>query len=204
MYHPAEGIEINLRGRQPEGIVAPGVEFESLAADIVAALRAATDPGTGEPIVAEVYRKEEIYHGPYLDIAPDIVLVLGPGHKAGIESATDITTPVAFGDLPRDLSGVHTMDGIFIAHGPGIRRGATLNGGQIVDLAPTILHLAGQLVPANMDGRVLTEILEPEYVAGRPIRYTDEDLAQVSGGALVSDEDEAQMRDKLRGLGYID
>jgi predicted AlkP superfamily phosphohydrolase/phosphomutase len=38
MYHPAEGIEINLKGRQPQGVVEPGAEFESLVTDIVAAL----------------------------------------------------------------------------------------------------------------------------------------------------------------------
>lgn len=203
MYHPAEGIEINLKGRQPQGVVEPGAEFESLVTDIVAALREAVDPETGQPFVAEVCRKEEIYHGPYRDIAPDIVLVFGAGHKAGIESAGAATGAVALGELPRELSGVHTMDGIFIARGPGIRRGATLTAGQIVDLAPTILHLAGQAVPAAMDGRVLTDIFEPEYAATHPVQYAKVAL-DVSEDVAVSDEDDAVMRDKLRGLGYVD
>jgi predicted AlkP superfamily phosphohydrolase/phosphomutase len=204
MYHPAEGIEINLKGRQPQGIVTPGTEFESLVTDIIAALREAIDPETGEPIAAEVYRKEEIYAGPYLEIAPDIVLVLGPGHKAGIESGGPFTTGVAWGELPRDQSGVHTMDGIFIARGPGIRRGATIADGRIVDLAPTILHLSGQPVPTAMDGCVLDKILEHEYATTHPIRYTDGPGHHLSEDAAVSDEDDAEMRDKLRGLGYID
>jgi predicted AlkP superfamily phosphohydrolase/phosphomutase len=204
MYHPVEGIEINLKGRQPQGIVMPGAEFESLTSDIITALREATDPETGEPITAEVYRREEIYSGPYLDIAPDIVVVLGPGHKAGIGSAGSPTEVVALGELARDLSGVHTMDGVFIASGPGIRRGAVLTGSQIIDLAPTILHLLGQPVPSAMDGRVLTEIFEPEYAAAHPVCYTDEASHWALEDVMVSDADDAAMRDKLRGLGYIE
>ncbi|MGD8624763.1 MAG: alkaline phosphatase family protein [Anaerolineae bacterium] len=204
MYHPAEGIEINLRGRQPGGIVAPGAEFEALLAEIMAALRRATDPQTGQPIVAELYRKEELYDGPYLEIAPDLVAVLDAGHKAGIESAGPFTAPVPLGDLPRDHSGVHTMDGILIARGPGIRRGATLTGAQIGDLAPTILYLAGQPVPAGMDGRVLEALFEPEHLAAHPPVRADPTQVTIPDTGAVSDDDDAAMRDKLRGLGYID
>jgi predicted AlkP superfamily phosphohydrolase/phosphomutase len=182
----------------------PGAEFESLTRDIMAALREATDPETGESIIAEVYRREEIYDGPYLEIAPDIVAVLGPGHKAGIGSAGPPTEVVALGELARDSSGVHTMDGVFIASGPGIRQGAVLTGSQIIDLAPTILHLLGQPVPSAMDGRVLTDIFEPEYAAAHPVCYTDEASHRAFEDVVVSDADDAAMRDKLRGLGYIE
>jgi predicted AlkP superfamily phosphohydrolase/phosphomutase len=204
MYHPAEGVEINLKGRQPQGIVAPGAEFERLVSEIMEALRRATDPETGRPIVAELYRKEEIYDGPYLEIAPDLVVVLDAEHKAGLESAGPATTPVPLGDLPRDHSGVHTMDGILIAHGPGIRRGASLSGAQIGDLAPTILYLAGRPVPADMDGRVLEALFEPDYLAAHPVVRGDRAQATAPDTGAVSDEDDAAMRDKLRGLGYID
>jgi predicted AlkP superfamily phosphohydrolase/phosphomutase len=204
MYHPAEGIEINLKGRQPEGIVQPGAEFEHLVADIAATLREARDPETGWPIAVEVHRKEEIYDGPYLDIAPDLVVVLDGEHRAGIESRGTATTPVALGELPRDHSGVHTMDGIFIARGPGIRCGAAISGAQIGDLAPTLLHLAGLPVPASMDGRVLEEILEPDYLAAHPVVRSAGAAGAIEAGGGVSDEDDATMRDKLRGLGYLD
>jgi predicted AlkP superfamily phosphohydrolase/phosphomutase len=204
MYHPAEGIEINLRGRQLEGIVAPGAEFERLVAEIGEALRRATDPETGRPIAVEVYRKEEIYDGPYLEIAPDLVAVLDAEHKPGVESAGPPTAPVPLGDLPRDHSGVHTMDGILIARGPGIRRGASMTGAQIGDLAPTILYLAGEVVPAEMDGRVLEELFEPEHLALHPVVWGEQAQAITPDTGAVSDEDDAAMRDKLRGLGYID
>jgi predicted AlkP superfamily phosphohydrolase/phosphomutase len=204
MYHPAEGIEINLKGRQPEGTVTSGAEFESLVADIIAALRQATDAETGQPIVAEAYRKEEIYDGPYLDIAPDLVVVLGAEHKAGVESAGPATGPVSLEELPRDHSGVHTMDGILVARGPGLRRGAALTGARIGDLAPTFLYLAGQPVPSTMDGRVLEGLFEPEYLAARPPARRDAAAEVIQAARGVSDQDDASMRDKLRGLGYID
>jgi predicted AlkP superfamily phosphohydrolase/phosphomutase len=201
MYYPAEGIEINLAGRQPEGCVQPGAECETLTIEIMDALREVRDPNTGETIVSEVYRKEEIYRGPYLDIAPDIVFVCHSSHRAGVELRGEATALVDLASLPK-YNGVHTMDGILIAYGKGIAAQKTIDGARLMDIAPTVMHLAGLPVPEDMDGRVLGEILAKDR-AVTPIEYADTENWQTKQVELTPEE-EADMLDKLRGLGYVE
>jgi predicted AlkP superfamily phosphohydrolase/phosphomutase len=201
MYYPAEGIEINLRGRQPQGTVEPGAEYEQRVDDIVQALRDARDPETGEPIAREVYCRDEIYRGPYLDIAPDVVFVCHPSHRSDVELRGQFTGPVDL-DALRKYNGVHTMDGILFAYGEGITRGKEISGARLVDIAPSVLYLTGLPVPRDMDGRVLTEILTEER-STVPVEYVDaEDWG--SEQAHLTAEDEAAILEKLRGLGYVD
>jgi predicted AlkP superfamily phosphohydrolase/phosphomutase len=201
MYHPAEGIEINLKGRQPQGCVEPGIEYEQLVGDVMRALRDAHDPETGGAIVQEAYFKEEIYGGPHLDIAPDIVFVCHPSHCTGVELGSDFTDPVDLNSLQK-YNGVHTMDGILFAYGKGIAHGKEIIGAHLADIAPTVLHLAGLPVPKDMDGRVLTEILTEDRAA-IPIEYVEAEGGRAMQVELTPEE-EADMLEKLRGLGYVD
>ena len=67
------GININLKGREPLGIVNPGKEYENIIEEIRKELYEVKDPETGEKIVNKVFRPEEIYHGPYIKEAPDLL-----------------------------------------------------------------------------------------------------------------------------------
>jgi hypothetical protein len=85
-----------------------------------------------------------------------------------------------------------------------------LSGLKIEDVAPTVLYLMGLPIPSDMDGRMLTEIVAPACLEHRPIkkgeplgRWPSEEAA-VFGGEIVSDEDEEEIRERLRGLGYVD
>src|SRR5581483_10953398 len=71
------------------------------------------------------------------------------------------------------VGGVHDRgpDGFLIAVGDGIRPGATLEGASVVDVAPTILYLMGLPVARDMDGRVLTEILDEDFAHGHPLTF---------------------------------
>lgn len=201
MYYPAEGIEINLKGRQPQGSVDPGAEYEDLVTQIMEALRGVRDPRTDEAIIREVYRKEDIYDGPFMDIAPDIIFVCQQSHRTGVGLTCEFTTPVHLEALRKD-NGVHTMDGIFFAYGRDIRRGNEIAGARLLDIAPTVLHLAGLPVPGQMDGRVLTEILTGERAA-RPVEFVESEEWHAEQVELTLDE-ESDILDKLRGLGYVD
>lgn len=201
MYYPAEGIEINLKGRQPQGSVDPGADYEDLVREIREALRDVRDPATDERIMREVYRKEEIYNGPFLDIAPDIIFVCRQSHRTGVGLTGEFTTPVHLDALRKD-NGVHTMDGVFFACGHDILRGEVIRGARLIDIAPTVLHLAGLPVPNEMDGRVLTEILTEERAA-LPVEYVETDKWHGEQVELTPEE-ESDILDKLRGLGYVD
>jgi predicted AlkP superfamily phosphohydrolase/phosphomutase len=200
MYHPAEGIEINLRGRQPQGMVEPGEEYEALRASIIEALKGLRDPEDGRPIVKEVYRREELYRGPYLEIAPDIVFISPYKAEGGVEER--YLPPVPLGRLTKK-SGVHHLEGVFLAQGEGIKKGAKLEEAEIIDLAPTILYALGAPIPAEMDGKVLLQIFEPAYLSSRQPRYLEGKVEARMAGSRLSPQEEEEIKDKLRGLGYI-
>ncbi len=203
LQFPAEGVVINLRGRQPEGIVAPGEEYRQLQDAIIAAIKGVRDPETGGPVIEAAYRREELYPSGNLDQVPDVLFVMAP-HLGGGADLDQL-----FGQLPLSylerLNGDHTMHGITLAWGKGIQPGKQFDL-NIVDLAPTILYAMGLPVPSGMDGRVLTEIFTPEYVAAHPVQHRE-------GGALgeeesdhyqLSAEEEAEIRKALARLGYVD
>jgi predicted AlkP superfamily phosphohydrolase/phosphomutase len=203
-------IYFNLKGREPQGIVEPGAEAEALRREIVERLRALRNPDTGEPIVGQVYRPEELYAGAHLVQAPDVIFMPPedaqdqvPGFGEVDFGTNSILTP-----MRRGTSGVHRVDGVWMAWGQPIRAGTWLPEAQIVDIAPTALHLAGLAVPEDMDGQVLAAALQPEYADPATIRYgppasrIDQDDEPSQGSDVLSAEEQAIVEERLRGLGY--
>jgi predicted AlkP superfamily phosphohydrolase/phosphomutase len=200
-------IYLNLRGREPAGIVEPGEEYEAIRDRLIGELRELRDAETGCPIFDAVYRREEIYSGPCLDLAPDVVGLLDPTyHVASVDWRTapgDVVTRL--GDqllFVGGLTGQHDMEGIMIANGPGIRQGAEVEGAGIVDIAPTLLAVLDEPIPPEMDGRVLAELFAAELAAA-----TSSPSQPVGGdepnGEAYSEEEAAEIASRLRGLGYI-
>jgi len=199
-------VWINERGRDPEGIVEPGVEYDTVRAQVVDALMDARDVKTGRTVVEAVHHRSEIYSGPHVDRAPDLLvewkhdepifgLVPGSGGAA------------AFPEFPTGeftvITGEHRPDGIFIMSGPGVREGVDLERLSLLDICPTVLYGMGSAIPADVDGRAVTEAFTSDFVATRDIRMSDE----ISGTTRESDydqEDAETLRRRLRDLGYID
>lgn len=163
-------IYINLKGREPWGIVAPGQEYEEVRNEIISKLRGMADPETGGAIDIQIFKKEEVYHGQYLESAPDILYSI-----AKYPQAVSIKGKAEWSKSP--FSGWHAPEGIFFAWGPDIKQsGQRLPGLKIYDIAPTILHMFGLPVPRDMDGRVLTEIFEENSEPGqREVAYQEVD-----------------------------
>jgi predicted AlkP superfamily phosphohydrolase/phosphomutase len=203
MYPPVEGIMINVAGRQPQGCVQPGEEYEELRTRILEEARKLRDPKTGEPIVLEAYRREEVYHGERLETAPDLIIVTQDCYKGGT-GIGELVSEVPL-DVVSKLSGVHRMDGILLAQGPNIRRNAVIEGAGIIDVAPTIIYALGMPVPSDMDGNPLTGLFEEAYASRTAASYTDErkveDVASEEYG--YSEEEEESVRLKLEALGYL-
>jgi predicted AlkP superfamily phosphohydrolase/phosphomutase len=204
-------IYLNVRGREPGGIVEPGEEYETVRAGLIEALQALRDPETGRCVFDAVYRREDIYHGPYLDLAPDIVGLLDPTYhiaavdwrQAGGGVIASLEDDLLF---VGDLTGQHDMDGILIAHGPSVRRGVEVAGVGIVDIAPTILATLGEPIPEEMDGRVAGELFSDEIrsrpatgASGASTPRPEDDI-----GDGYSDEEADEVAARLRGLGYVD
>ncbi len=194
-------IRINLRGRQPQGIVAPGDEFESLRDRIIQGLASVTVPSTGKPYLGRAYKSEELFHGPEFDRLPDIVCV--PYDERYVDIGLGFISNKQF-DTVSIVSGTHRLEGIVLLRGPDVQAGVELQGANIVDLAPTILYLLGLPVPDDMDGRVLVQALREERLRAQPVEFVSAASASTEEVArdLTKEEDE-EIRDHLRGLGYL-
>jgi predicted AlkP superfamily phosphohydrolase/phosphomutase len=216
-YYPS--LRINLKGRQPQGVVKPGAEYEQLRTKLIELLEDWRHPETGERIVERAYRREEVYDGPCLDEAPDIVVhwsthedytyafkVSSKSKKLAWLEDIDPNHPENFAFFT-GKSGSHRDNGIFLAEGPGIEAGKELIGTNIIDMAPTILHLLGVPAPEDMDGRPLTEMLEGEAAAAKvAIGAAASGMPVLSAAAddTYSDDDQAVISERLRALGYIE
>ena len=201
-------IYINVKGERPQGIVAPGEEYERLRDRIIAAALALRDPQTGEAVIRAAYKREEIYHGPRLRQAPDIIL------------HTDRAKYVSFGhadfgsnrliEPSIGQTGHHQMEGIVLLHGPGIAPGTVLQGANIMDIAPTVLYALNLPIPAIMDGKPLTAAFTPAYLAAHPVQRFSPPLMEKGAGEGTADgredytaEEHDQVIDRLRDLGYV-
>jgi predicted AlkP superfamily phosphohydrolase/phosphomutase len=179
----------------------------------IKALRGLRDPQTGQPAISNVYRAHDLYWGPHVDRAPDLIpswwedrflleqsVPGGPPEMIVERSMTPVQGGVEF-------SGSHRMDGIFVMAGGPTLRGHDFSGANIIDVAPTILYLMGVPVPSDMDGRPLLEALDPDYVTRNPIRSDGEPVRR---GRIPADEtgyseaESEMVKTRLQSMGYID
>ena len=202
-------IYINLKGREKGGIVEE-VDYQKVCDDIITKLLELKDPTTGEKVIEKVYKKEDLYHGPYITNAPDLVIQwkdYAYFTKKGIDKKGDI-----FGDeLKLDSSdyphtGTHRLNGIFMAKGPSIIRGKKVEGIDITDLAPNILFYMGETVPDDMDGEIKNEIFVKSFLEkNTPIYHKpSEDENTETGPMQFTPAEEAEMAERLKSLGYIE
>jgi predicted AlkP superfamily phosphohydrolase/phosphomutase len=195
-------IYVNLRGREANGIVEPGSEYERVMKSIIDRLRGLADPETREPLIGPVWRREDLYTGPHTDESPDIQFL--PSDMANKPLGTLDLTSNKFITKVYGNSGDHRMQGVMMGRGPELRRGIEIEGARIIDYAPTILHTFGVEIPSDMDGRVLEEIFAEEYMQKRPVRISDAvEYAEPEKAGAMTDEESDEIRERLRGWGYL-
>lgn len=151
------GVYINLAGRERDGIVAPGREYEALRRELADKLMQFTDPASGAPVVSRVALREDIYAGAEVAQAPDLVVGLEKGYRISQKSSLGGIEQEICSDNLRRWSGDHaTVDpalvpGVLLANHrlpEGVRP-------SLLDLAPTILGWLEVSVPARLEGQSL-------------------------------------------------
>jgi predicted AlkP superfamily phosphohydrolase/phosphomutase len=198
---PIGQIYINLKGREPQGIVHPGKEYERVRTRITDTLETLSSPGSGESLIKHIYKKEELYWGKHLNDAPDIVFLprkLETVALGDFEFPSNCLIEPAYG-----ISAHHRMEGILLLSGKNIRSGVKLHEAEITDLAPTILYALDLPIPDDMDGKVLTQVFDESALNVRPVRYSDSSSDAAHSGLEYTEEDEEEIVKRLRGLGYL-
>ncbi len=146
-YYTTHGkIYINLKGREPEGIVEPK-DYDNVVDYIITELKKLD-------FVTHAFKRDDIFHGNQLDDAPDIV-VMTKKYNFG---DWNMNIYPEFTDMDPPLVGKHAVNGIFMAYGPDIKN-MDIGEKSILDVSPTILELMGFPVPEDMDGKPIHEII---------------------------------------------
>lgn len=195
---------VNLSGREPFGIVKKGQEYEDLRDLLIRSLYACRDAKTGQKIVERVFKGEEVYNGKFASNGPDIIIwwkedVVISGVACDMENGRSIRLTRKY--VVDERTGNHTPNGIFLARGRNIRKGSGVSGAGIMDIAPTILHLMGQPVPSDMDGKVLTDALTDEFLRANPVRRAEAADARSRDGGDAGDDQ--KIMENLKSLGYM-
>lgn len=195
-------IYVNLKGREPQGIVEPE-EKQELLDQIISRLHELKDPRSERSLEVEIFHKDELYHGPYAKWGADLNVIFDD-----LSCITHITLDAVRAELMTDSAdyetGFHRRNGMWVLWGPHIRAGVDDLFAQIVDVAPMIYYLLGEPIPDDVDGELHLDLLKPEFVDHQPIirRKIDHHEGEVDAPDWT-DEDEEQISDYLRKLGYL-
>ncbi|MBN1586583.1 MAG: alkaline phosphatase family protein [Candidatus Omnitrophica bacterium] len=148
------GLYINLQGREPQGIVSVE-QYESVCARLIADLEALVDPESEEDVIRKVYRRHEIYSGPWVPFAPDLVVGFQEGYRTSWQTALGGIPAEVFEPNLAKWSGDHCSYDPEITAGMLLSNRKVLDDPHIMDLAPTVLQLVGAPGGQTMQGRVL-------------------------------------------------
>ncbi len=149
------GIYLNMAGREAEGVVSPS-DASSMVAELIERLSALVDPETGEGCVTRAYDARQVYRGPYVDRAPDVVVGFADGYRSSWENAVGRTDGPVFSDNMRPWGGDHCMDRSVV---PGVLFSNCADFREVEasmeDIAPTCLEALGVPIPSHVDGQSL-------------------------------------------------
>ncbi len=146
-----QSVRLNLVGREPQGIV-KRADYEKIREQIIKKLVLLKDPRTGKKIVKRVYKREEVYDGPYIKNAPDLILEAVKGYVFQEGFNQSLISSARQGRARRTAD--HRGEGIFLCRAAGVKKGKEVRGLKIWEVAPTIFHLLGMEVPVDFDSQV--------------------------------------------------
>jgi predicted AlkP superfamily phosphohydrolase/phosphomutase len=196
-------IKINVKGKYPQGAIAPGPEYASLMAEIVGKLQEFRDPETGERVEGQVFTKDEVYEGKGMDEAPDITFLPMERNYWANSRGTGFASHRVFSTYLWGMTGMHRMKGMFLAKGKHLRSGVMVEDVNLMDLCPSILYLMGYSIPCDVDGKVLARIFRDDFLQAYRIEYEE----GVGDGRLVSptpsENAQEEVIQRLRDLGYL-
>jgi predicted AlkP superfamily phosphohydrolase/phosphomutase len=146
------GLYLNLRGREREGVVQPGAEEDALLREIQSKLLAERDPQNGQPVITRVSLASEVYQGPNSRKGPDALVGYNRGYRAGWKTILGAFPAEVLEDNTNPWSGDHCMDFALV---PGVllsNRKIEMGAPALTDITPTILEQFGIKKPNDMMG----------------------------------------------------
>jgi predicted AlkP superfamily phosphohydrolase/phosphomutase len=152
-------IRINVKGREPNGIVSPA-DYEKVCNELCEMLYQVKDGRKGIPMVKKIIRTRQspMENDPKLPDA-DLVIVWQEEYASDTVDSPQLGR---IGPVPHHRTGSHRSDGFFLAAGPDIEPGAELPTSHALDITPTILSLMGAPIPEYFDGKPMVQPATPD------------------------------------------
>ncbi|MBI5183460.1 MAG: alkaline phosphatase family protein [Nitrospinae bacterium] len=164
---------------------------------VIDKLTSIENPYTGGRVILNVWKREELHKGTYMEFAPDIIFV----PVDGVACVTEIRERESVVEKVSDGSGCHNSEGIFLAYGPGIKKSKEVYNAGIADIFPTLFYSMDQSIPEGLDGRLLSDIFEEDYLKKNIPRYK---IISLNNEERIEEEsNEEEVKRRLKGLGYI-
>lgn len=198
-------VYLNCKGRDREGIVSMGKEYEELRDSISEKLLSLKDPGTQKNVIKKVQKREELYEGEHLESAPDLIVIPEDGYEFSRSFVLKSKDAIKTNVLKKDHMGVHKREGIFVFSGNIINKESSLKEANIVDMFSTILYALGLPIPDYTDGRVLSELFSDAFRQNNPLKYEMEKdrVGQKRHKEVFTDKDKRTVEQRLKDLGYM-
>lgn len=184
------GININLKGRQNQGIVEQ-YEYEEICQSVIEQLKLVRNPLDNEPLFKEIVKSSSIYNGNLIHSAPDIIMI---PKNWGTMVHHKITDAEIF-NLEPEQKGMHSMDGILLMYGNKIRNLSNKPPQDLRDIAPIILDLFDVPIPSYMEGASIFSLQKKKETNIPPKLVNDQ--------SSYSDEEQGEIKERLKNLGYL-
>ena len=181
----------------------PRHQYKAFIQKLIDKLKTVCDPQSGEPVIKNILTREEAYPGPNNSQAPDLTLVMRDHSFLSILNKTPVVC------RRPEIEGTHYPQGVFIACGPGIRQGKSVEQLSILDVAPAVLYSLGLEIPADMEGRFPDEIFDSSYLTEHPSRQGEPTMPPDSYALQTKQyelpqEEENVLFEQMKALGYIE
>ncbi len=195
----SNGITIRV-ARNPGDVGVRPEEYEDVREKLIRDLEELRDPQTNERVISQVFKREDVFPGPAMDDAPDLLLVL---RDFGFVSIKNIEPVV---EQRNEIAGTHHPEGVFFAYGKGIKQGRTHEPMNITDVGATLLYSLGLTVPPDFDGRVPEAVFTERHLAERPVVIGggSTDASNSDTGESMSEDEKNKVMAQLRMLGYME
>ena len=195
----SNGIKIR-KARNPGETGIKPEDYETFREELIRNLEELRDPETKERIITGIFKREDVFAGPAMEDAPDLLLVL---RDFGFVSIKDNEKII---EQREELAGTHHPEGVFFACGPGIKQGKIVDRLNIVDVGATLLYSLGLEVPLDFEGRVPESIFTEQHLAKEPVVIGALSAFQTidDDSETISEDEKNQLIAQLKMLGYME
>lgn len=195
----SNGINIRIARNSGETGIKPE-DYETFRDHLIRDLEELRDPETEERIITKIHKREEIFPGPAMKDAPDLLLVLNDFGFVSIKDKKPII------EKRKEVAGTHHPEGVFFAYGPGIKQGKVIDMRNITDVGATLLYSLGLDVPSDFEGQVPESIFTEQHLAEKPvvIGAATNFQANYDESESMSEDENEKLIAQLRMLGYME